>query len=210
MTSQVFDVDRMQPGEQPAVVGALARAFYDDPLFNYFLPNPVAQTKGLLSFMAAGLADATPFGEIWIARTGGKVACAAVWLPPGAYPRGLRRDLLTNLRGTPTFVRSGRRISGAIRLLAAVDKAHHELKEPHFYLGILGTDPLRQRTGAGHAALRPVLERCDAEGLPAYLETQKEENLAYYARHAFDVVQKLEVSGVPPLWTLLRNPKVPG
>jgi len=48
MTSQVFDVDRMQPGEQPAVVGALARAFYDDPLFNYFLPNPVAQTKGLL------------------------------------------------------------------------------------------------------------------------------------------------------------------
>ena len=210
MASQVFDVDRMRPGEQPAVVGALARAFYDDPLFNYFLPNPVAQTKGLLSFMAAGLADAMPFGEIWIARTGGKVACAAVWLPPGAYPRGLRRDLLTNLRGTPTFVRSGRRISGAIRLLAAVDKAHHELNEPHFYLGILGTDPLRQRTGAGHAALQPVLERCDAEGLPAYLETQKEENLAYYARHAFDVVQKLEVAGVPPLWTLLRNPKVPG
>ena len=50
-----------------------------------------------------------------------------------------------------------------------------------------------------------MLERCDAEGLPAYLETQKEENLAYYARHAFELVQKVEVDGVPPVWTLLRD-----
>jgi len=151
--------------------------------------------------------DAKPFGEIWLARTDAKVACAAVWLPPGAYPRGARRDVMTNLRGLPTFLRSGRRVAGAVRLLTAVDKAHRELTEPHYYLAILGTDPPYRRTGAGHAALHPVLERCDAEGIPAYLETQKEENLAYYARHAFEGVQKLEVEGVPHVWTLLRHPR---
>ena len=197
----------MQPADRPAVVGALARAFYDDPLFGYFLPDPIAQSKGLLSFMNGAIADAKPFGEIWIARADGKVACAAVWLPPGSYPRGIRRDLATNLRGLPVFARAGRRLGGALRLLTALDKAHHELKEPHYYLGILGTDPLHQRRGAGHAALQPVLERCDAEGVPAYLETQKEENLAYYARHAFDLIQKVDLDGVPPVWTLMRKPR---
>jgi GNAT superfamily N-acetyltransferase len=205
MATRTFDVARMEPGDRSAVVGGLARAFYDDPLFNHFVSDPISQSKALLAFMGAGLADAAPFGETWIARTGGKVACSAVWLPPGAYPRTIRRDLMTNLRGAPTFLRSGRRLAGAVRLLAAVDKAHHDVHEPHYYLEILGTDPLFQRLGAGSAALAPVLERCDHEGLAAYLETQKEENLAYYARHSFDVVQKIDVKGVPPIWTMLRK-----
>jgi GNAT superfamily N-acetyltransferase len=197
----------MQREERSAVVGALARAFYDDPLFNFFLPDPIRQTRGLLSFMGAGVADAAPFGDVWVAHTDGKVACAAVWLPPGTYPRGTRRDLMTNLRGTPSFVRSGKRLSGAIRLLTALDKAHHAIAVPHYYLAILGSDPLYQRTGAGTAALRPVLQRCDEEGLLAYLETQKEENIAYYVRHAFELVDKVEVAGVPPVWTLSRQPR---
>jgi len=207
MATRTYDVKRMVPGEQSAVIGGLARAFYDDPLFNFFVPDPVSQTKGLLSFMGASVVDATPFGHIWIARTDGKVACAAVWLPPGAYPRGARRDVMTNLRGLPTFIRSGRRLAGAVKLLNALDKAHHEIEEPHYYLAILGTDPLYQRSGAGSAALQPVLEKCDIEGLTAYLETQKEENIAYYRRHAFDLIEKVEVGGVPPVWTLSRKPR---
>ncbi len=205
MAPRTFDVDRMQPGDKTALIGALARAFYDDPLFGYFLPDLVAQSRGLIHYMRAAVADAAPFGEIWVAHTTGKVACAAVWLPPGAYPRGVRRDLMTNLRGAPAFVRTGRRLAGAFRLLAALDKVHHDIGEPHYYLGILGTDPLYQRTGAGTAALRPVLETCDNEGVTAYLETQKEENLAYYARHGFELVQKVEVEGLPPVWTLSRQ-----
>jgi GNAT superfamily N-acetyltransferase len=207
MPQRTFDVGRMQAHEQPAVVGAIARAFYEDPLFGFFFPHHVQQTKGVLAFMASGVADAKPFDEIWVARSGESIAAAAVWLPPGGYPRGRRRELLTMARGAPTFAYSGRRIAGALRLTGAVDKAHHELKEPHFYLAILGADPRFQRTGAGSAALQPVLDRCDAEGLPAYLETQQEENLAYYARFAFDVEQKLDVRGAPTIWTLLRKPR---
>jgi hypothetical protein len=55
--------------------------------------------------------------------------------------------------------------------------------------------------------LRPVLERCDAEGLHAYLETQKEENVPWYGRHGFNLVEKLETKGAPPIWTLLRDPR---
>jgi GNAT superfamily N-acetyltransferase len=202
-----FAVDRMQSHEQPAVIAALARAFYDDPLFGFFTPNLVTQSKMIIAFMGAGVKDAAPFGETHLAHADGKVASAAVWLPPGTYPRGARRDMLTYARSASTFVRCGRRIGRALALLSAVDRAHQELTEPHFYLAILGTDPRFRRSGAASAALAPVLERCDTEGLPAYLETQKEGNLAYYARHRFEVVQKIEVKGCPPIWTLRREPR---
>ena len=202
-----FDVDRLNPGEEPAVIAVLARAFYDDPLFGFFVPNLLKQMRSLISFMNSGVKDARPFGDVWVAHTDGKVAAAAVWLPPGAYPRGARRDLMTYVRTMPTLVHSGKRIGRAVALLGAVDKAHHDVAGPHYYLGILGTDPEFQRSGAGSAVLAPVLERCDTEGLPAYLETQKESNIAYYARHRFELVQKIEVKGCPPIWTLLRQPR---
>ena len=187
----------------------LARAFFDDPLFGYFVPEPrCTQTKALLAFMnARRQGRARRSARCWVAHTDGKVACAAVWLPPGSYPRGLRRDLLTNVRAAADLLRTA--ASGSARafaLLAAVDKAHHEVHEPHYYLAMLGTDPLFQRSGAGSAVLAPVLERCDAEGLPAYLETQKEANIAYYARHRFELVQKIDMRRCPPIWTLLRDP----
>src|SRR5262245_30324949 len=113
----------MRRDERAAVVGALARAFYDDPLFGFFLPNLVQQSKGILAFMNAGVIDAAKFDEIWVAKDGEHVAAAAVWLPPEAYPRGFRRDMTKMMRGTPAFSRAGRRILASFRLLAEVDKA---------------------------------------------------------------------------------------
>ena len=81
---------------------------------------------------------------------------------------------------------------------------HHRVVRPHVYLAVLGTDPLFARQGAAGAAMAPMLAECDRQGLPAYLETQKEENLAFYNRHRFEFQEKIELSGVPPMWTMLR------
>ncbi len=203
-----YRVERAERAEQSTAVATLARAFFDDPLFNFFIPDLVKQTHGLLAFMGAGYRDAAPFNEIWLARTGeGKVAGGAVWLPPGAYPRDARREAMTYVRGLPSFARVGPRLSAAVRLLTELDKVHHAVDVPHFYLALLGVDPLFQRTGAGTTLLQPVLSRCDTEGLPAYLETQKADNVPWYGRHGFDVVKVVELRGCPPVWTLQRDPR---
>ena len=43
----------------------------------------------------------------------------------------------------------------------------------------------------GTRLLAPGLAAADDEGLPCYLETEKERNLPFYGRHRFDVTQHL-------------------
>ncbi len=68
--------------------------------------------------------------------------------------------------------------------------------------------PDDQGRGIGSALLRPVLTRCDREGVPAYLEASSERNRALYARHGFEVVERIELpGGGPPMWRMWREPQ---
>lgn len=187
------------------MIATLARAFHDDPLFNFLVPDLLSQGRANLTFMHSLVADARGFGEIWVARVGAKIAGAAVWLPPGAYPRGARREALGVLRDLRSVPRLGSRLFVSIRLQNEIQRAHHRVKEPHWYLSLLGADPMFQRSGAGTALLAPILERSDAEGMPVYLETQKEENLPWYHRFGFEVVEELRVTGSPSMWAMRRR-----
>jgi ribosomal protein S18 acetylase RimI-like enzyme len=200
-----FEIARMQRGEEGAVIATLARAFHDDPLFNFLVPDLLSQGRANLTFMHSLVADARGFGEIWVAKAGAKVAGAAVWLPPGAYPRGARRETLGVLRDLRSVPRLGSRLFVSIRLQNEIQRAHHRVKEPHWYLSLLGADPACQRSGAGTALLAPILERADAGATPVYLETQKEENVPWYHRFGFEVVEELRVSGSPSMWAMRRR-----
>ena len=46
--------------------------------------------------------------------------------------------------------------------------------------------------------MRPVLDHCDAEGWPAYLESSKERNIPFYARHGFAVVEEVPLPARGP------------
>jgi hypothetical protein len=52
-----------------------------------------------------------------------------------------------------------------------------------------------------------VLERCDRDGVPAYLESSKERNVVLYERHGFRVVEQLRLpKDGPPIWRMWREP----
>jgi GNAT superfamily N-acetyltransferase len=91
-----------------------------------------------------------------------------------------------------------------MRGLADVERRHPD--GLHLHLAILGVDPERQRRGLGSALLAPGLERCDRERLPAYLETGREANLAFYERHGFTVADQVALPRGPRVWTLTRKP----
>lgn len=53
----------------------------------------------------------------------------------------------------------------------------------------------------------PVLARADREGMPCYLETETEGNVAFYRKRGFQVVSAGLVPGQSlRIWTMLRAP----
>jgi hypothetical protein len=55
--------------------------------------------------------------------------------------------------------------------------------------------------------MEPVLARCDAEGLPAYLESSKHANIAFYGRHGFEVTDEVTLPDGPTVWCMWREPR---
>ena len=202
-----FTVVPLRDSQRSGAVVTLARAFQGDPGLAFLLPDELSRARAALTIMASVLADAAPFGEVWVARAGAAIASVAAWLPPGAYPRGARRETIGVLRDLRSVPRIGRRMVAATRMYRAQDQAHAGIAQPHWYLAVIGSDPAWQRAGAGSSLLAPVLERADREGLSSYLETENADNLAWYRHHGFEIIHELCPRGCPQMWAMRRDPR---
>ena len=81
-------------------------------------------------------------------------------------------------------------------------------KEPHHYLGVLVVDPAVQGQGLGRALIEDGVARSDEQGVPTYLETAKQANLAWYNRFGFEIAEELRPHDrLPTIWTMLRRPR---
>jgi GNAT superfamily N-acetyltransferase len=68
--------------------------------------------------------------------------------------------------------------------------------------------PGEQGNGLGSRLIQPVLEICDRDGIPAYLESSKRSNIAFYARHGFRVTAELKLARRgPTMWPMWREPR---
>jgi GNAT superfamily N-acetyltransferase len=191
-------------GERSEILAVTARAFWDDPLCDFFTRDLLHEHQVLPHFFAAVLDDLKGDDRVVsVAENNGRPRAIAGWLKPGAYPRPTGQELVHTARSVWSVVRGRRRIQAA-RLFFEVDRLHP--KEPHWYLALLATDPSAQGRGLGSALLAPVLEECDREGVLAYCETQKFENVAWYARSGFTVSGEVRLPGTPTVWLLRREP----
>jgi GNAT superfamily N-acetyltransferase len=198
-------VRKATAADVPQLAAMLARAFDDDPVAMYLFPDGRRRRAGLRRFFSIQLRstflrddECYTTGEV-----GGDISGGALWSSPGR-PKAGTRELLRLLPILPLL---GRRLPTALQFLGAIE-AKHPKDRPHFYLGVLGTDPPWQGKGIGSALLMPVLERCDAEGIPAYLESSKERNVPFYGRHGWEVTEELDPpGGGPRLWLMWREPR---
>ncbi|GIU84963.1 MAG: N-acetyltransferase [Acidimicrobiales bacterium] len=180
-----------------ALADALAEAFSDDPIQVWLFPDPETRRRMLRRIFRIDLTHRlVPLGHTF---TDVDRNAAAAWSPPGRCWPTLRDEL----RMLPSYLRIGRRIPAGARLFAAMSSAHPDT--PHWHLSHLGVRPSHQGRGLGAALVERGLELADADGLPAYLESSKEENVPFYGRFGFEVVEVLEVAGAPPMFCMWRE-----
>jgi GNAT superfamily N-acetyltransferase len=190
----------------PVLTTVLARAFDADPFFNWFVLPDSRRAERFRSAFDLVLRRMSKNLSETVTTT--SLEGCAVWKRPGEHALGFLQEISL----MPAFARvmGWRMLPRFSSLLARAQGLHDRLAPlPHYYLFVLGVDPVEQHRGVGGQLLQPVLGRCDAEQKLAYLETARAENLPFYARHGFCVVHVLDEVGFPKLWLMLREPAAP-
>lgn len=199
--------------DRPSVEWALARAFLHDPMITWLLdePDPDVRLRSSIDGFFAVAAEACRVrGHAYLleedeggglALTPSAAAATALWSPPDV-PVLTETEALA-LGGALAETAGDAAIERIMALGELVDR-HHPTDRPHFYLFLLGATV--QGQGAGSAVLQPVLERCDVEGFPAYLESSSARNLSFYERHGFRVQWEEAPEGGPIMRGMWREP----
>jgi GNAT superfamily N-acetyltransferase len=199
----VDQVEYLSSRDAAAVAGPiLGRAFAEDPVWHWFVRGPDRERR-LVDAFTAFLAVATRAPGAQVLVTPERTA-AAVWRAPGGWKDSARAALPS----TPAMARA-LRVGGMLRgmrMQAALTRNHPD--EPHWYLEALGALPEARGTGGGARVVQPLLDRCDDEGVLAYLESSNPRNLPFYERHGFVPEAPLPVGGgCPPMIPMRRRPR---
>lgn len=181
------------------LTAVLQGAFASDPVHVWMFPDERSRRRRQARLFRRVLAIYARAGAIWTTED---LAGASLWEPPREGGPGVVQflDFLFNV--VPVF---GTRAGKVARAMAPLASLHP--REPHWYLAILGSDPGRQRSGVGRAVLEPVLERCDRDGMPAYLEASREGNIGYYERYGFELIAPYQLPDGPSIYRMVRPPR---
>lgn len=187
------------PSEAGPLSAALAAAFENDPVLSWLMPNRRRRLRRLERFFQLELHHVVlPAGRAW---TVDGSPGASLELPPAKW----RMPISAQIAHGPAFTRVfGSRLLRAFGLITTME--HRHLREPHYYIPYIGLAPAAQGQGLGTTLMRPTLDRCDREQLPAYLEATSERNAALYERLGFEHLGPFTFGGSPPLWPMRRPP----
>ena len=195
-TRRVDDVRLAGPADAPEVGRTFAAGFADDPVLGWVFQEPGRAAKLAPFFDFLAEEALVPLGATYLLPG----SCAS-WTPPGSPPWPDERGARLVAALAPSCSESD------LERLGVLDDATRAVhpEAPHWYLGVLATEPPLRGRGAGAALLRHALEAVDADHLPAYLESTNQRNVPLYERHGFEVTGTIDLPGGPSLTPMWRS-----
>ncbi|MET9700581.1 GNAT family N-acetyltransferase [Streptomyces sp. NPDC006529] len=187
------------PADRDEVAGLLDAAFFDDPVSTWVFPDPEHRRAVHADFLGVFVDVALAEGRIDRAADG---SAAALWLRvPAGEPEG-EDEVPARMREAADPDNERCELVG--RLMGEV----HPTAEEHEYLLMIAVAPGRQGEGLGSELIRPVLERCDRDGVPAYLEASSERSMRLYERLGWEFTgTPVRLPDGPLMWPMWRKPR---
>ncbi len=198
-------IDPLTRADEPASVGALTAAFVEYPLLVLLCPNAKRRPRVTAAFGRFLFRSAVRCGGAF--GTADRAAVVCSWPAGREWPT--RWDTLRT--GALAFAwamgwRATRLMTRLEREFDAARATH--VPGPHCYVPLLGVRPEAQGKGLSRAVMQPVFERADHAGVPVYLETVPEVNVAIYQKLGFELVGHRELTARLPNWEMVRRPQV--
>jgi GNAT superfamily N-acetyltransferase len=202
MSEVRLDVTTVDRTQWCAVSDALAAAFEDDPVFSWLLPDDATRRRALRRYFAVETRRIVLKHGLSVAgRDRAQVVGSALVLPPGRW----RTPVGVQAAFGPRYIQIfGRHLPRALGVLTEMERRHRS--EPHVYFPYIGVAPGAQGNGLGTAMMTPVLERCDRDLMPAYLEASNPACARLYERLGFVGTEEIRPLGSPPIRLMWRRP----
>jgi GNAT superfamily N-acetyltransferase len=188
------------PADIDRIVEIVTSAFFHDPLWGPAFPDVerrAEQAGGLWRFYVTCVMR---YRQTFLTAGG---EAAAVWIPPGEdeLTRAEESELERLLLAT-----TGRETTDGILEIMAQFEAVRP-REPHFYLGLIGTHDAHRGNGYGMRLLAENLAAVDAAGAAAYLESSNPVNDVRYGRFGFTAYGKITAATGHVMTTMWRPPR---
>jgi len=207
--------------ELEAAAQTLTHAFDHDPLMSYIVPGSLNRARQLPGFFQGCLQYGCKNGTVYVATSdetnltaataNPAIAGVALWLGPGAKvnmttQRVIRAGLTVKMLKV-IFKLGWANMMRLFRVSDHTEKMHTlQMTEPHWYLMFLGVETTLQGHGIGSKLLQPVLAKARSDGLPCYLETMNSQNVPFYQRHGFKLLETSVIpKGGPKMWPMLYS-----
>jgi len=184
-------------GDYAAVSATLARAFYDDPVFSFLLPDDATRLKKLETVMGLFFKLGLGHGACY---TTDNFESITLWRPPNGWHVPFLAYIVNGPKLLSTF---GAKVFRSLAVVDMMEKIHPQ--EPHWYLQTIGTDPKFQGKGYGGIIMRDRLAAVDAAHMPCYLESSKDTNIPIYRNFGFELTGEIQVPGGPKIWPMWRK-----
>jgi ribosomal protein S18 acetylase RimI-like enzyme len=170
------------PSDIDEAVGCLSAAFAQDPITGFLLKQGAGYRDRVTQFFSLLMRARIELNmPVFVARGSGGIDGAAMGYSTGRseWPAGL----------TEEWVRFEEAIPGLTDRMAVYDEVATKFKPPapHYYLGVIGTDPTKHGSGIGTHLLKTFCEVSASDPLSSgvYLETAQASNLKFYERAGF-------------------------
>ena len=189
-------VETAKSSSSAQIVQTITLGFAADPIARWVWPEAKVYLDSMPRFATAFGGRGFEHGTVYQVADG---KAAAMWLPPDVEPDGDAIEVIL----AETIAEDRMEEIGAF--FGQMDEYHPEGR--CWYLPLIAADPAFIGKGLGATLMKHALQRCDYEGLPAYLESSNPRNISLYERHGFETIGTIQTDTSPVMTPMLREPR---
>ncbi|MFJ4406612.1 GNAT family N-acetyltransferase [Streptomyces sp. NPDC088910] len=199
-------IRRAGADDREVVVGVLDKVFRNDPVSSWVFPDPEHRLRKHASLMGAFADQVLADGYVDMTEDGKAVA---LWMSiPATSDAPEDAQAHADDDDPAAFREAVDPDNERVEQIARILGEGHPTGPAHEYLLLIAVDAELQGQSRGTELISAVLERCDRDGLSAYLEASSERSRGLYERLGFVFTGRtIDLPDGPHMWPMWREPR---